>query len=67
MKYCVQFGVPQFKKDVEKLNRAPEKASKMFRCPHHITYKERLKEVGSSSLAKRKLRVDLFVDQPINV
>lgn len=66
MKYCIQFWVPQLKKDVEKLIKAHQKASKMVRGPYHITYKEKLKETGSSSLAK-KLRVDLFVAQPTNM
>ncbi|KAK4832831.1 hypothetical protein QYF61_025819 [Mycteria americana] len=63
----VQFWVPQFKKGVENLNRAHQRASKIFWAPCHITYKERLKEIHSSSLTKRKLRDYLFVDQPANM
>lgn len=64
---CVQFWVPQFKKGVENLNRAHQRASKIFRGPYHITYKEKLKKIHSSSLTKRKLRGDLFVDRPANM
>lgn len=39
----------------------------MSRDAYHIIYKEKLKEISSRSLAKRKLIVYLFVDQPTNM
>lgn len=47
MKSCVLFWVPMHKKDVKKMCVAHQKTSKIVRGLHHITYKERLKEVSS--------------------
>ncbi|EMP29119.1 hypothetical protein UY3_13774 [Chelonia mydas] len=51
-----QFGIPNYRKDVEKLERVQQKATKMIRVLEHMIYEERLRELGLFSLQKRKVR-----------
>ena len=60
LEICVQLWVPQSMRDMDMLERVQQRASKVMKGLKHLTYEERLRELGLFSLEKRRNLINVY-------
>ena len=60
LEHHIQMGSPQYRKDMDLLERDQRRVAEMIQGMEYHSYKDRLRELGLFSLEKRRLQGDLI-------
>ena len=55
LEYCIQMWSPEYRRDMDLLECIQRMATEMIQGREHLSYKDRLRELGLFSLEKRRL------------
>ena len=55
LEYCIQMWSPQYRTDMDLLKCVQKRVTKMIQNTEHLSYENRLRELGLFSLKKRRL------------
>ena len=60
LEYCVQSWCPYLKKDIDKLERVQARATRLINDCKNLSYENRLKYTGLTTLSERRIRGDMI-------
>ena len=61
LEYCIQMWSLQYRRDIDLLECIQRRATKIIRGLEHLSYEDRLRQLGLFTVEKRSLHQDLFV------
>ena len=58
---CIQMWSPQYRREIDLLECIQKRATKLIHGVEHLSYKDRLRELGLFSMEKGRLQGDLIM------